>query len=92
MWAMFLQSAPTADDSLLDLAIVDQRPELAALEVPVLAIVGSDDAFTPPGIGEAAATLAREGAVCRFEGCGHAPFLEDLSGYMTALTTFIGKP
>ena len=89
MWSLFLQSAPSADESLLDLAGVDQRALIAALEIPLLAVTGSEDAFTPPGIGEAAVALARRGTLARFAGCGHAPFLEDLDGYLEALRTFI---
>jgi non-heme chloroperoxidase len=89
MWSLFLQSAPSADASLLDLAAVDQRELIAALDVPLLAMIGSEDAFTPPGIGEAAVALAQRGTLARFVGCGHAPFLEDLDGYLSALRAFI---
>jgi len=89
MWSIFMQSTPCADASLTDLAQVDQRALLAALKPPLLAMVGSADVFTPPGIGEAAAALAPHGSLVRFEGCGHAPFLEDFDAYMAALNGFL---
>ena len=88
MWSLFMQAAPSADSSLLDLAGVDQREMLAALKIPVLSIIGGEDGFVSPAIGEAAAALARDGRLERFEGCGHAPFIEDYAGYVAALTRF----
>lgn len=89
MWSIFMQSTPCADASLTDLAHLDQRAELAALKAPVLVITGSADAFTPPGIGEAAAALAPRSSLVCFEGSGHAPFLEDFDAYTTALNAFL---
>jgi len=91
MWSMFMQSGPAADTSLLDLAQVDQRAILRGLDTPVLSIVGTADTFVPPEIGEAAASLAKDGAALRFEGCGHAPFLEDFAQYMQALNGFVDR-
>jgi pimeloyl-[acyl-carrier protein] methyl ester esterase len=91
MWSIFMQSAPCADAGMADLAGVDQRELIAALSAPLLAIVGSADAFTPPEIGEAAARLARDGAVERFEGCGHAPFLEDYARYIQVTRAFLSR-
>ena len=89
MWSIFMQSTPCADASLTDLAQVDQMAELAALTAPMLVMTGSADVFTPPGIGEAAAALAPNAALVCFEGCGHAPFLEDFDAYMAALNAFL---
>jgi pimeloyl-[acyl-carrier protein] methyl ester esterase len=91
LWSIFMQAGPAVDESLLDLAVVDQRDLLRELDIPILSIVGTSDAFTPPAIGEAAADLARNGAVVRFQGCGHAPFLEDFTTYMEALDGFIER-
>jgi pimeloyl-[acyl-carrier protein] methyl ester esterase len=91
MWSIFMQSGPSVDASLLALAGVDQREMLRALNVPVLSIVGTADTFVPPEIGEAAASLAKDGTALRFEGCGHAPFLEDFARYTQALDSFVGR-
>ena len=89
MWSIFMQSTPCADASLTDLAQVDQRAALAALTAPLLVITGSADVFTPPGIGEAAAALAPRASLVCFEGCGHAPFLEDFDAYLATLNAFL---
>ena len=62
---------------------------LAALEVPVLTIVGSEDVFTAPGIGEFAAATATRGRVVRFEGCGHGPMFEEYDRYCAELLGFL---
>jgi pimeloyl-[acyl-carrier protein] methyl ester esterase len=91
MRGLFWESTPGADLPLGELATIDQREVIAQLDVPLLAIVGSDDSFTPPGIGETAAKLAKHGQVVRFEGCGHAPQIEDYPGYVAAVTTFLDR-
>lgn len=91
MWSIFMQAAPGADRSLAELGTIDQRAILAALAVPVLAIGGSDDAFTPPGIGEFAAASARNGRFVLFEGCGHGPMFEDYPRYCAELLGFLSE-
>lgn len=91
MRGLFWESSPGADRPLGDLATLDQREMLARLDVPLLSIVGSEDGFTPPGIGEAAAKIARQGQLVRFEGCGHAPQIEDYAGYVAAVTAFLDR-
>jgi non-heme chloroperoxidase len=91
MRALFWESSPGADRSLADLATLDQRDTLARLDIPLLAIVGSEDSFTPPGIGEMAAQIARHGRLVRFEGCGHAPQVEDHAAYVSAVTAFLDE-
>jgi len=56
----------------------------------VLSIIGSEDVFTPPGIGEAAAAMAKKGRAARFEGCGHGPMFEDYDRYCAELLGFLG--
>lgn len=91
MRSIFWESSPGADLPLGELAHIDQRDLIAGLDVPVLAVVGSDDAFTPPGIGETAAALAKEGTLVRFEGCGHAPLIEETDAYISAVTAFLDR-
>lgn len=91
MWSIFMQAAPGADRSLGELATIDQREILGALDVPLLSIVGSEDVFTPPGIGEFAAACAKDGGVVRFEGCGHGPMFEDYERYCAELLGFLAE-
>jgi len=88
-WSLFMESGPGVGQSITDLADLDQRTILAALDIPLLSIVGSHDSFTPPEIGTHAAELARNGRLLRFEDCGHAPFLEDHVAYQAALAGFL---
>ena len=89
MWAAFVDSGPGVIRSLLDLADLDQRALLGALTVPVLSLVGSADAVLEPQVGIEAAKYPRNGSVVVFEGCGHAPFLEDAPAYQAALRNFL---
>ncbi|MCB2075527.1 MAG: alpha/beta hydrolase [Novosphingobium sp.] len=89
MHSIFMQAAPGADRSLGDLATLDQRAILAELDVPLLSITGSEDVFTPPGIGEFAAATARQGSLLRFEGCGHGPMFEEYERYCEAVLGFL---
>ena len=91
MWAAFIDSGPDVVRSLFDLGNIDQRALLAGLSVPVLSIVGSADPILDPQIGMAAAQYAKVGSVSLFEGCGHAPFLEDAPGYLAALRGFLAS-
>lgn len=91
MWSIFMQAAPGADRSLAELGTIDQRDILASLDMPMLSIVGSEDAFAPPGIGEFAAEIAKDGRVIRFEGCGHGPMFEDYERYCSELLGFLAE-
>ena len=90
LWGMFMQTSPGADAALAGLDTLDQRGMLAALDVPLLSVVGGKDAIVPPEIGRAAAKLAPRGRVAEFENCGHAPFLEDGPRYRAMLLEFLG--
>lgn len=91
MWSIFMQASPGADRSLAELGTIDQREILAALDLPLLSIVGSEDAFTVPGIGEFAAAIAMHGRAVRFEGCGHGPMFEDYDRYCAELLDFLAQ-
>lgn len=91
MWNAFVDSGPDALDSLRSLAAVDQRETLAALDVPLLSIIGSNDAILDPEIGRIAAGIAPKGQCATMEGCGHAPFIEDAPAYLAALRGFLAS-
>lgn len=91
MWQVFMASGPGVGETIADLADIDQRAILAALEAPVLSMVGMKDAIVVPAIGVLAGESARNGTVVRFEDCGHAPFIEDYASYVAAQAAFLDK-
>lgn len=90
-WQIALQAGSGSDASLGALAHVDQREIMAALQVPALVLVGSEDGVVPPDIGKFAADLLPQGQLVNMSGCGHAPFLEDADAYHSALLTFLSE-
>jgi non-heme chloroperoxidase len=89
MWSLFMQSAPSADDALAGLDTLDQRTLLAALDTPVLCVVGGKDAVVPPDICHLAGKLARRSTVVEFAESGHAPFIEEGPRYRQVLLDFL---
>jgi len=89
MWSLFMQAAPSADEALAELDDLDQRTVLAALALPVLAIIGGKDAVVPPDVCREAARLARHARVVEFAESGHAPFLEEGARYRAVLLDFL---
>jgi len=89
MWSLFMQAAPSADAALAELDQLDQRTVLAALEVPVLAIVGALDVVVAPDVCREAARIARRGRVVEFAESGHAPFVEEGARYRAVLLEFL---
>jgi pimeloyl-[acyl-carrier protein] methyl ester esterase len=88
LWHIFQQTSPAADAGLAELDHLDQRELLTELDVPVLVFVGSEDGFVAPDIGRAAARMT-SGKLVEFEGCGHAPFLEEGERYRGELRDFL---
>jgi non-heme chloroperoxidase len=86
---IFWQTSPVADAALASLGQLDQRRELASLQVPVLSMIGSLDAFVDPAIGRLAAEIAPQGRLSEYEGVGHAPFLEAPERYRRELLDFV---
>jgi non-heme chloroperoxidase len=91
MWSLFMQSGPGVAQGLVDLADLEQREVLKSLSIPILNVIGSSDAITPPAIGEFAAAIEKDGTLVRLEGSGHAPFMEDFTGYHAALGEFLDR-
>jgi pimeloyl-[acyl-carrier protein] methyl ester esterase len=89
IWSIFMQSAPSADDALAGLDTLDQRAALAALDAPVLSVVGAKDAVVPPDICRLAGTIARHGTVVECAESGHVPFLEEGPRYRQVLLDFL---
>ena len=91
MERMFLDSGPRAYLTLKAGGVMDQRATLAALRIPVLAMVGDKDQIVSPDLGVQAAQCASNAEVVHFESSGHAPFLEEPDAYMSALGKFLER-
>ena len=91
MERMFLDSGPRAYISLMGGEGLDQRSTLAALNIPLLSMIGDKDQVLSPQIGMQAANCAASGELVRFGLSGHAPFLEEADAYMEALQKFLER-
>ena len=90
-WWIALQASPAADASLGALANLDQRAAMASLDCPALVVAGEVDEVVPAEIARVAADTLTDAELVVFEGCGHAPFLEDRARYHAALLGFLGR-
>ncbi len=91
MWAMFMEMGPRGDDSIRDLAGIDQRPLLGGIDVPVLLLHGRHDAFVSFDGAVAAVSLYPDARLVEFPDSGHAPFLEEPERYLAELTGFLKR-
>ena len=91
MWQMFLQSSPLAAQSLGALGPLDQREELAALQVPILSFVGGLDAVVDPAVCRSVADYAKDVTIVECPASGHAPFIDEGELYHSELHSFIAK-
>lgn len=64
------------------------RAKLAVLDVPVLAVHGTDDAITRQLASETTAEAAQDGQCIIWDGLGHVPFLEDPALFDAAVIEF----
>lgn len=87
---MFLQASPRAGVTLGELAQLDQRDLLLGLDMPVLSLFGSEDGFVAPPICRWVGENHPRAAAVEFPGVGHAPFIEERQGYVSALLEFLG--
>ena len=88
-WQIFLQASPLAGQTLGELAGLDQRRELAGLDMPILSFVGSEDGFVAPPICRWIGENHDRAKVVEFEGVGHAPFIEAQARYTEELLAFL---
>ena len=91
MWGMFLENGPRADDSLRDLATLDQRKTISTIDVPVLVLHGTSDGFVAFSGAEAAIELYPDARLVRFDGVGHAPHIEDRETYLAEVRAFLSS-
>lgn len=67
------------------------KQQVAALAVPALFIVGSDDTLTPPPILRAVHKLMPGSGYHEFAGCGHSVYWEHPTAFNEALSALLGK-
>ncbi len=91
MWGMFLEMGPRGDDSLRDLAALDQRKTISTLEVPTLVLHGRQDGFVAFSGVEVAAPLYPDARLVAFDASGHAPHLEERDAYLAELLSFLDQ-
>jgi pimeloyl-ACP methyl ester carboxylesterase len=63
----------------------DYGATLLTLEIPVLVVVGSEDAFTPVDEAEATVKMLRNGRLVVLDGAGHMPNLEATDAFDAAV-------
>jgi len=54
-------------------------------------VAGANDGVVPAEIARFAADLLPDSELVAFDGCGHAPFLENREGYHTVLLDFLAR-
>lgn len=86
-----LQAGEASDDSLGDLAHLDQRELMPQLSCPALIFHGLDDGVVPIGIGRVANELLANSEMIELPECGHAPFLEYPAAYQQSLLNFLNR-
>jgi pimeloyl-ACP methyl ester carboxylesterase len=65
--------------------------EAARLTMPVLCIVGENDALIAPAVVAAVAALLPHARVVEIPGCGHSPYFEDPATWNGAVRTFLDE-
>ncbi|MFT4766880.1 MAG: non-heme chloroperoxidase [Glaciecola sp.] len=87
----FIESAARASSTLGELAHLDQRDILLALDLPVLSFICEQDGFVAPGISRWVADNHPRARGVIFPESGHAPFIEEREAYLQELHTFISS-
>lgn len=67
----------------------DYRDTLAAVEVPTLVVVGSEDEYTPVSDAEAMHELLGDSTLVVIDGAGHLPNLERVTAFNDAVSGFL---
>ena len=91
MWQVFCEASPMAHVTLGQLAALDQRSQLAALDVPIVSFVGLEDVFVAPEICRWVGEHHPKARVVEYAGVGHAPFIEVTEQYNRDLLAFLAE-
>lgn len=67
----------------------DRRPDLAAMAMPTLVIVGSEDGLTPPPLSEAMVAAMPDARLHVMEGAGHLTALERPEEWVAVVRPFL---
>jgi non-heme chloroperoxidase len=89
MWQVFCEASPMAHVTLGQLAALDQRRQLAALDMPIVSFVGLEDVFVAPDICRWVGEHNANARVIEYAGVGHAPFIEVAEQYNRDLQAFL---
>jgi non-heme chloroperoxidase len=91
MAGAFMNSSARASATLGELAHLDQRDMMLALDLPVLSFICGQDGFVAPDISRWVAENHPRATGVEFPESGHAPFMEEREGYLSALNEFISS-
>lgn len=72
------------------LAVLDLRPDLPKVTVPVLVLVGDQDEATPPPMAEELDALLPDSRLHVLKGCAHVPPLQAPQEFLQAIDAFLG--
>lgn len=87
-WA-FIESSARATSTLAELAHLDQREMLMALDLPILSFICGKDGFVAPQISQWVADNHPRATGVSFPESGHAPFIEERNAYLDAVKRFL---
>lgn len=90
--AAFLRTDPSVFRAACEaLAGLDLRPDLKAVEVPVLVLVGEQDEATPPPMSRELAAGLSDARLTILPGCAHVPQLQEPERFLKALGSFLDE-
>lgn len=90
--AAFLRTDPSVFRAACEaLAGLDLRPDLKAVEVPVLVLVGEQDEATPPPMSRELAAGLPDARLMILPGCAHVPQLQEPERFLKALGSFLDE-
>ena len=69
----------------------DSRPDLAAIKVPTLIGVGTEDTLTPPALAEEMASTVPHADIVRFAKSGHLPTMENPKAVADAVRNWLAR-
>jgi pimeloyl-ACP methyl ester carboxylesterase len=73
------------------LAVLDLRPQLAAITMPTLVVAGADDQTTPPFMATELADGIGGATLREIADCGHCPPLEQPDAFLAAVEPFLAR-
>lgn len=86
----FLRTDPEIFRAACDaLAMLDLRPELGKVQIPVLVLVGEQDEATPPPMSRELAALLPDARLAILPGCAHVPQLQAPELFLKAIEGFL---